>query len=90
MFERMRKLNDCRNGNHIWNACVCTVCGKERHEYEVIRTEELPNGGCCWSAGDPCIGPNCGTPCDSYYEGREGKTITTYRCRRCGREKTTG
>lgn len=87
---RVQAKRECGKGNHSWDGCVCSVCGAERHEYEVVKTEEIPNGGCCWSAQDPCTGPDCGTPCDSYYPGREGKIITTWKCRRCGREKTDG
>ena len=84
-FSRLRLKRECRKGNHRWNGCVCSVCGMEKHDYELIRVDTIPNGGCCWSVSDPCTGPNCGTPCDSYYPGREGKSVAEYRCRRCGK-----
>ena len=87
-FARMAAKKDCNKGNHDWYGCVCTVCGQTRHDYVMIEEKEIPNGGCKWSVSDPCTGPNCGTPCDSYYPGREGKTVRTYRCRRCGHIRT--
>ncbi len=40
------------------------------------------------AVNDAGTGPDCGTPCDSYYPGREGRTETTLKCTRCGTEKT--
>lgn len=73
-----------RDQDHNWDQCVCTVCGRTRHEYKEISREAVEGGGCKWSLSDPCIGPYCGTPCDSYYEGREGSYIITMKCERCG------
>ena len=94
-FGKLRKLfsggkSECRKGNHSWNGCVCSVCGAERHEYELVSEKVTENGGCCWSVSDPCIGPDCGTPCDSYYPGREGSVTQVWRCKHCGQEKTEG
>ena len=95
LLRKLKKLisggkSECRKGNHSWNGCVCSVCGAERHEYELVSEEVTENGGCCWSVSDPCIGPDCGTPCDSYYPGREGSVTRVWRCRRCGQEKAEG
>ena len=94
-FGKLKKLfsggkSECRKGNHSWNGCVCSVCGAERHEYELVSEKVTENGGCCWSVSDPCIGPDCGTPCDSYYPGREGSVTQVWRCKHCGLERTEG
>ena len=94
-FGKLKKLfsggkSECRKGNHSWNGCVCSVCGTERHEYELVSEKVTENGGCCWSVSDPCIGPDCGTPCDSYYPGREGSVTQVWRCKHCGQERTEG
>lgn len=95
LLRKLKKLisggrSECRKGNHSWNGCVCSVCGAERHEYELVSEKVTENGGCCWSVSDPCIGPDCGTPCDSYYPGREGSVTRVWRCKHCGSEKTEG
>ena len=82
------KRGQCRKGRHDLDGCVCRNCGLERHDFKFIKeTVAQEPGPCCWSSNDDCIGPDCGTPCDAYYPGREGKTIRTWRCARCGREK---
>ena len=82
------KKRECRRGNHDWNGCICRNCGAKRHDFQIVRVERQAPGCCCWSSNDDCVGPDCGTPCDSYYPGREGKTVTTWKCTRCGLEKT--
>lgn len=82
------KKSECGRGIHDWNVCICQNCGIERHDFKIIHVDHQKPDCCCWSSSDPCIGPGCGTPCDSYYPSREGKTITTLRCSRCGLEKT--
>ena len=82
------KKYECRKGRHEWDGCVCRNCGLERHDFRIIKEAVVQEPGpCCWSSNNDCLGPDCGTPCDAYYPGREGKKITTWRCTRCGREK---
>ena len=82
------KKSGCRKGQHDWDGCVCRNCDLERHDFRIAKEAVVQEPGpCCWSSNDDCIGPDCGTPCDAYYPGREGKTITTWRCTRCGLEK---
>lgn len=78
----------CRLKGHDWAGCVCRSCGMTRHSFEVTGIESYPADGCKWSVSDPCIGPYCGTPCDSWYPGRAGKTVITKTCRSCGRTLT--
>ena len=82
------KKYECRKGRHEWDGCVCRNCGLERHDFRIVKEAVVQEPGpCCWSSNNDCLGPDCGTPCDAYYPGREGKKITTWRCTRCGREK---
>ncbi len=76
-----------RDEQHAFEQCVCIRCGKLQHSYEVVSVETMQGDGCCWDPSQPCI-PNCGTPCDNYYDGRRDRHITHYRCKTCGAEKT--
>ena len=79
----------CLFGKHDWSGCTCRICGAQRHEFEETGREFFEGDGCKWSVSDPCIGPYCGTPCDSYYPGREGKYNITKTCKYCGMTETT-
>ena len=75
----------CLFGRHRWDGCVCTRCGETRHSFEIVGMEEIDGPGCCWDVSSPCVGPHCGTPCNSYYPRRAGEIRVTLRCRVCGR-----
>ena len=76
-----------RDQDHSVEGCVCVKCGAEFHDFEVLDKEDY-EPSCCYSAGDPCTGPDCGTWCDSnpgpayHYE--------LVRCRRCGKKEEHG
>ena len=53
----------------------CKICGKVNHVYEVVHEEYIFGDGCKWDSAQECDGPHCGTWCDSYYNGREARTI---------------
>ncbi len=75
----------CLFGRHVWDGCCCVKCGQTRHDFEVTEVETADGDGCCWDVSQPCIGPHCGTPCDSWYPGRAGMRTVTLRCRYCGK-----
>lgn len=72
------KCENCgktRDEGHDWEGCRCKKCGKIKHVYEVVNEEFIFGDGCKWNPAEECIGPDCGTWCDSYYKGREARTI---------------
>ena len=76
-----------RDQDHAWDGCVCSRCGAENHDFEEIEKDEY-TPTCCYSASDPCTGPNCGTWCDSY--PGPGYSYVRLRCRRCGKVEERG
>ena len=82
------KCGKQRDEGHDWEGCRCKNCGKIKHVYEVVNIEHIFGDGCKWDITRECTGPGCGTWCDSYYEGRESRTIKTFKCKYCGEIKT--
>ena len=81
---KCEKCGRIRDQEHEWEGCRCKICGKVNHVYEVVHEEYIFGDGCKWDSAQECDGPHCGTWCDSYYKGREARTIRTLKCKYCG------
>ena len=79
----------CGKEHHQWDGCVCSRCGKERHNWIIITREIYETIGgtetCCWDVSQPCTGPGCGTPCDSYTAPETRGTGRYEKIRQCTR-----
>ena len=81
-----RRCGKQRDRDHDRDGCRCRKCGKIEHRFETVTSEFIHGPGCCWDLSEPCVGPHCGTPCDSWFPGRAGERRETLRCRFCGAE----
>lgn len=79
----------CNFAEHERVGCKCIKCNFPMHDFQEISRSVKDADCCCWSSSDPCVGPNCGYPCDNWYNGRAGSVVVVLcKCRRCGLEES--